>query len=136
MRLTATAVAKPTLAVVPACESPRTNAVQKAARVCPLGKLLLVGVRTPTSRWSSGRWRSTAAFTTRLTRRDEKPAAASPTTPRRRSGPRQQDPDEPVIGQVRDDRSGAVDPRPAPEGLEGGVDRLVDGAHRGLVTRR
>ena len=45
-RLAATAAANPTLAAVPASESPRTKAVQKAARVWPLGKLLLVGVRT------------------------------------------------------------------------------------------
>ena len=62
--------------------------MQKAARVWPLGKLLLVGVRTPASRWSSGRWRSTAALTTRLTSSEENPAVASATTARRRSGPR------------------------------------------------
>ena len=142
-RLAATAVANPTLAAVPASDSPRTKAVQKAARVWPLGKLLLVGVRTPASMWSSGRWRSTAAFTTRLTRSDEKPAAASATTARRRSGPRRRafrpassHPDEPVVGQVGDDGGGPVDLGAAPEGLEGGVDRLVDGAHRGPLTRR
>ena len=45
-RLAATAAAKPTLAAVWASESARTKAVQKAASVCPLGKLLLEGVRT------------------------------------------------------------------------------------------
>ena len=43
--------------------------------------------------------------------------------------PGQQDPDEPVVGQVGHDGRGAVDLRAAPEGFEGGVDRLVDGAH-------
>ena len=54
-RLAATAVAKATLAAVPASESARMKAVQNAARVCPLGKLLLDGGRTAASRWSSGR---------------------------------------------------------------------------------
>ena len=108
-------MAKPTLAAVWASESARTKAVQKAASVCPLGKLLLEGVRTVASRWSSGRWRSTAVFTTRLTMSEENPAAARATTARRRSGPRRRaltpassDPDEPVVGQVRHDGGGAV----------------------------
>ena len=87
-RLAATAVAKPTLAAVPASVSARMNAVQKAARVWPLGKLLLDGIRTAAARWSSGRCRSTAFFTTWLTISEEKPAVARATTARRRSGPR------------------------------------------------
>ena len=109
--------------------------MQKAARVWPLGKLLLVGVRTVASRWSSGRCRSTAAFTIRLTMSEENPAAASATTARRRSGAAapcldagEEHPDEPVVGQVGDDGGGAVDLRATPERLEGGVDRLVDRA--------
>ena len=73
--------------MVSAPVSASTKAVQKAARVCPLGKLLLVGVRTGASRWSPGRCRSTAAFAARLTSKDEKPAAPRATTARRRSGP-------------------------------------------------
>ena len=110
--------------------------MQKAARVWPLGKLLLVGVRTVASRWSSGRCRSTAALTIRLTMRDENPAAAErddgapPVGPApARLEPGQQHPDEAVVGQVGDDGGGAVDLGPPPQRLEGGVDRLVDGAH-------
>ena len=142
-RLAATADAKPTLAAVPASESPRTNAVQKAASVWPLGKLLLVGVRTAAARCSSGRCRSTAALTIRLTRSDEKPADAErhdgappvrPAAARLEAG--QQHPDEAVVGQVGDDGGRAIDRRASPQRLEGGVDRLVEGAHVGPVTRR
>ncbi len=110
--------------------------MQKAASVWPLGKLLLEGVRTLASRWSSGRCRSTAALTTRLTRSEVNPAVAKrhdgpapvgTASPRLQAG--QEHPDESVIGQVGDDRSGPVDLRAAPERFEGGVDRLVDGAH-------
>ena len=48
----------------------------------------------------------------------------------------QQHPDEAVVGQVGDDGRGAIDARPPPQRLEGGVDRLVEGAHCGPVTRR
>ena len=48
----------------------------------------------------------------------------------------QEHPDEPVIGQVRDEGSGAVDARSPPERFEGGVDRLVNGAHAAWLTRR
>ena len=68
---------------------------------------------------------------------------ARATTARRRSGPRrarleagQDDPDEPVVGQVGDDGGGAVDPGLAPQRIEGGVDRLVEGAHRRSLTPR
>ena len=137
IRLTATAEAKPTLAAVPACESPRTNAVVKAARVWPLGKLLHSGSARRRRGGPRAARRSTAALTTRLTSRDEKPAAASATIARRRSGPPaslqpgQQDPDQPVVGQIGDERGRPVDLRAAPEGLEGGVDCLVEGAHAG-----
>src|SRR5664280_3721201 len=70
-----------------------TVAAQHAARVCPLGKLLVFGSRTGTppsatvSEVRSGRDRPTSALRPVLTRLDSTPAMARARTARARSGP-------------------------------------------------
>ena len=76
-RLTATAAAKPTLAVVCASVSARTNAVQKAASVWPLGKLLVDGRAHGGGQVVVGPLALDRRLHDRLTTSDETPAAPS-----------------------------------------------------------
>ena len=108
----------------------------------PLGKLLLVGLRTRTSSCSSGRWRSTTDLAARFTNSEETPAVPSethgpaaprPPAPGLEGG--QPHPDEAVVGQVGDQRGGAVDLRLSPPRLEHGIDGVIE-TRRGLVETR
>src|SRR6185437_7795046 len=90
-RLVATEPANARQAAVPAGVVGSMTAVENAARVCPLGKLLLFGVLTgtfPISRAAVGRSRFTTAFTALFTPYDSAPDRDSARAARRRAGPR------------------------------------------------
>ena len=77
-------------AAVPAGVVGRTTAVENAASVWPLGKLLLLGGRTgtePTWRPLSGRSRWTSAFTTLLTPNETTPEYVNASAARRLASP-------------------------------------------------
>ena len=142
-RLAATAVANPTLAAVPASESPEDEGGAEggegvAAREAAAGGRAHAGLEVVLGPLAlDGRLHHPAHEERGEAGRGERhdrppPVRAAP--PCLQGG--QHHPDEPVVGQVGDDGGGPVDLGAAPEGLEGGVDRLVEGAHRGPLTRR
>ena len=125
-----------------------TVAAQKAARVCPLGKLLEVGARTGTPAAvsprsvGSGRVPAHHRLQAALTRLDSIPATAEGphgpgplragvAGPPRRGGR----PHEPVVAEPGDDLGQRRRGRLAPQRLEPGVDPVVDRLHHGRPER-